>query len=228
MLISKNQDFRVRSNNDVKKDFINLYKHYPLFKIFDFNNRDYLGCDIIHHKEHLLPFLKKERTCYINSSLVYLSTRNIKRYLPEYLKNYHNLNSFEWYNEKISYSFCTLAFRKEFSFLLCIKPEYIYYVKLCYLANQELEFDCFYVLAKTNVSQIQNVTYRKLYSIVQKHIKDYGIETRYVNSIEEEIAINVDLPKFNTIKDYNNWLLEIKNDWKESTKKQSIKKSVPF
>lgn len=227
---------------DLKLD---LNKHYPVFKLFDFNNiftkelvtkhnyyntsinniisNEFDYCHKDYTKDHINIFLNKNRNIGINywnrsktlKSLV-LNTDNLQYPLLRMSNNY--------------YSTYTLGdINTGFIYLLCVKQEYIYYIKLCALAKIQPEFDCFYILAVNGGKERCTNTYSKrIYNVIIRAIKDYRIPVTYVDSIEAEIAKELVLPKFNTIKDYNNWLNNIKEGFLNSCKKTNLQENKTF
>lgn len=224
-------------NDSFSNIFLDLDKHYPLFKMLDVTNlcpKEYNSNSILYklasknqndsyyvnrkwispkdyNKDILTVFLDNNRTIDVLES-----KSNIHRTsdIAKQLINWTNLKSYLYYNNKITFGTYTLGINDKFLYCLCIKPEYIHYVKLCYLTRQEVEFDCFYLLARTNGNLlINNIVIRKLYNIINKSIKYFGTNVIFVDSIESEIGRTIALPKFNTMKDYNNWLITIKESF---------------
>ncbi len=236
MLIKINDIFSGYSTRNKKVADIDLRidfnKHYPAFKLFDFNNIFDIETAIKHNKyhnvvstlenkyaqkdyqkDHLKVFLNEKRdnnTYYYKYNFYHRDLiNNIDTICYPLMSN----NSMEYYT-----ACYTLGLKdKGFIYLLCVKPEYIYYVKLCILAKVEPEFDCFYIIAKNNSSSLcDSVLSIKIYNKISKAIKNYKIPVIYVDSIEDEIRKNIDIPKFNTIKERNEWLESIKNKFIEN------------
>lgn len=105
----------------------------------------------------------------------------------------------------------------KFKTVLCVKQEYIRYFKLWLLTNQTiedlLEFDIFYILIDKSF-EIELTTKKQLKTVFNKTfgnlVKHYGIPVTFVDNLTKELLKTVNVPKFNTIKEYNNWLDEIK------------------
>lgn len=104
-----------------------------------------------------------------------------------------------------------------FKAVLCIKQEYVRYFKLWLLTKQTiedlLEFDIFYILVDKSF-EIELNTKKQLKTVFNKTfgnlVKHYGIPVTFVDNLTKELLKTVSVPKFNTIKEYNNWLDEIK------------------
>ena len=240
-----------RINNEMDNSFIDLNKHYPFFKLFDLtNNKDLKGFtkdryintfgvkkNSSHYyyknindynKAHLTVFLNNARNPYLNNY-----SKDSEYYLRNVLDNLCNYTSLRKLNYRgfrtIIYSTYTLNIKDSYIFMLCIKQEYIYYVKLCLLTGNEIEFDCFYMLVRKNGKDLVNTTIEsRMYNTITNAIKHYGCKLIYVDSIEKEVLNQVYLPKFNTMKDYSNWLINIKDNFLKSFKTDPIHEELPF
>ncbi len=233
MIIGLNKHLRIaRNNHALSEYYFDLNKHYPLFKLFDLSNdenlksfTDYyinslyflktnqpLLSRVEYNIKHLQAFLEDKR----NNTLPSISSGsyNMVGRIQE-LINYSSLKERQdVVGRYVIYSTYSMSINNEFLFLLCIKPEYIYYVKLCILLNQEIEFDCFYILVKKGgESLLRSRSEIRMYNIIKKAIKYYGCNLIYVDSIENEVNMSINLPKFNTMKDYNNWLDQNKKEF---------------
>jgi hypothetical protein len=234
------------TSNDFNNVFLDLDKHYPLFKIFDITNLvskqfdkytlDNFYITFTRHfnrkwiepkdynKEVLNIFLNNYRTTNL---IKYKSNTSKSSFISKKLINWCSLNHIDYYGINIIYSTYTLGLNDKLLYCLCIKPEYIYYVKLCYLAEKEIEFDCFYLLVRKDGNySVNSIGARKLYNIINKAIKHFGTDVIIVDSIEKEISKTVSLPKFNTMKDYNNWLTNIKNNFLNYFKNNNFTDSI--
>lgn len=232
MLINNNSNGLqiLKKDTSLKENiFLDLDKHYPFFKLFDLCNikegihtyGNYLDEACLKSNSYSRYNIKKYNNIYLKYFLNDYRDTNINNSVSGTYKykiqtldilGYSNLKT---YNISSSYniSYCTYTLRvnNNFVYCLCIKPEYIYYVKLCYLAQKEIEFNCFYILVRKNIQElISFLPIKKLYNLINKNIKNYNCEVHYVDSIEAELGKNISLPKFNTTKDYTNWLNNIK------------------
>ena len=214
-----------------KNYYLDLNKHYPLFKLFDLadiietsftSNISYDSfiniVTLKKDKNYLYTFLHEKRTnslCLNSKMLSYKGIYNI-------ISSYEKLLFYKFYNNTLVYGTGTLGVDDKFLILLCIKPEYIYYVKLCYLANKEIEFDCFYILYRKDAEIIidsnnnNNFLKKMLFNNINKLIKNYGVNVIKVDSIEVELNYNIILPKFTTMKDYHAWLNNIESNFIKS------------
>jgi hypothetical protein len=236
MLISIDKSFISSKINQDFPDlnyYLDLNKHYPVFKLLDFTN---LIEDTFYFESSVINNITINKKYYNLSSFVEIDKFN-KANLNTFLSNYRTNNIFiantytslKYLSQMITclsnslhrssfgiLSFYTLGNDNGFIYLCCIKPEYIYYIKLCILAKVEPEFDCFYILAikdgKNRCLGNELITYNK----ITKLIKDYSIPTIFVDSIEAEISKTLNIPKFNTIRDYNNWLVDVKEGFLNS------------
>lgn len=221
---------------------LDLKKHYPVFKLVDFNG---IFNDINHNNIEEIPTSKDDfNSIYLTKEKKEYNKKTLKFYLEEkrscniYFSCRYNNYISAYYNSLttllypltqligIYFSTYTLGLNNSsysgFLYLLCIKQEYIHYVKLCSLTGTDPEFDCFYILAiKDGYSKCTANFEKRMYNSITKLIKAYSIPVYYVNSIEEEISKIVQLPKFNTIRDYNNWLVELKNKFLNSCKEEN-------
>lgn len=235
-----------RKSNNLSNYYLDLDKHYPFFKLFDLSNnenlKDFTRDSYInslfnfnthyygkkeYNTKHLLAFLDNKRSINIDYYSENISQFNLKL---NSITSYTSLKRFVLYNTEILYSTYTLGINNNFIFLLCIKQEYIYYVKLCILANKEIEFDCFYILVRNNGKNLLTNNWdRRMYTRIVTSIRNYGSNLIYVDSIENEINKQVKLSKFDTMKDYNLWLDNIKDGFLNSFKSnKTIEEPLPF
>jgi len=118
--------------------------------------------------------------------------------------------------------------------VLCIKQEYIYYVKLCMLTGSEIEFDCFYLLIEDGfLGPNDDSTSRQLKqcrSIYKSRIKpvveEYGIPIQIVDNMDDELFVKVKVPPTKTIGEYTKWLDSIVDEWFQHEAKTISNKNI--
>ena len=206
---------------------INYSKHISFLSIFDDNlisNSGLYGLEYSGSSDH------EEITGWLlndNSYKNYAQFRTIAAYWKRY-NNYNTLSYNTTFLQHVrngtiigGYSVVTyLSGKINVHCLLCVKPEYIYYVKLCILTKTPVEFDCFYLLVDKNEYTDTNSYDKSIFikaqltaSKIVREVSKYDIEVIYTD-MNKSIFRSITIPKTGTIAQYNNWLDDIKLKYK--------------
>lgn len=219
------------SRNKLKnfdKRYLDLDKVFPFFKLLELKDTEKNGLDFriqtitILDRQNFIKeklninfiknILSNDHDCEINIYLDYMRRNTITNSLNT------NCNLLSYNN--LIYSTYTIGksigSKIHFDCILCVKPEFIYYVKLCILTGAEIEYDCFYFIINKGLGKIGysdsviNAIYKKN---IMPLIKEYTIPVYEFDNINNEIYTKIKVPKFETIKEYNNWLDSIVEDF---------------
>lgn len=213
-----------RSNPTFSKtQFLNPSKHFTLQSLPTTNSSSIMPSFLNKGDNNFIKYFDSpnkieqflfSNECRIHNQRNYMYTRlrNIDKRL--FLVNYFSKTNYSCNWLVGNGSLVHLVNNKYyFKAVLCIKQEYIYYFKLWLLFGGELDFDIFYILTDSTfltneylVGYLKN-TYNKCFKNLNKN---YGIPITIVPNLNAEILKCVEKPAFKTIKDYNNWLNDIK------------------
>ncbi len=109
------------------------------------------------------------------------------------------------------FGYHTLIYSKIPKYVLCVKKEYVYYIKLCILTGQEIEFNCFYLLINNSYRPV-NFYEKRLYKRTLQFCKDYDIEITHCD-LEYELKKTYTFPKITSIKELNDFFINIKKEY---------------
>ena len=103
--------------------------------------------------------------------------------------------------------------------LLCVKKEYLDYVRLCLFTNSIIEFDCFYYLIDKSVIELnRNDIGSSIYRLVIKYAKDYDIPCHIVDFSRELVSTTIEdyITNSKSISEMKNKLVELQKEALES------------
>lgn len=181
--------YNIETTIDLENKYSNLFKNWLL------DNESYTKASFLSNYNY--HYRKVSRIQAVEQC----SKTTIKKYSNTFIGSYSLLYNSN--NDVLNY-YC----------LLCVKKEYVYYVKLCILLNKEIEFDCFYLLVNNTLDFNKSTILKYVYNYIIKEIKKYDIPI-IITDIENAISKKLEIPSFNTIKDMNNWLSGIVTEYRD-------------
>ncbi len=188
----KHKIYNVSTKDGMMGD-INYFKHYTLIPwlrnsfIYDikagsYSNSDYTS--IFNHVENSFRF----RKCQLRNSATYITNN--------YFLAHMNPNK---------------NYRPELVFTIVFKKEYLEYIKLCMLFDEDIDPQVFELWMhkdfdtkspKDSIYPNLRIAYRKIF---RDKLMGHGIKVVLKENFDE-LFYNIEQPKFTDVADYNNWL----------------------